>query len=40
MFKLYFGYDPSMIKGVATNQSLLDAWELSGNMMQTRCEIW
>lgn len=37
---LHFGYDPSIIRGVSTHKSRDHAWELSDNLMQTRCEIW
>ena len=37
---LHFGYDPSIISGISTKESRIGAFELSDNLMQTRCEIW
>lgn len=38
--KLHFGYDPSIINDIPTSKSRIEAYELSDNLMQTRCEIW
>ena len=37
---LHFGYNPSIINGISTKESRIDAFELLDNLMQTRCEIW
>lgn len=37
---LHYGYDPSLIKNARTKEVISDAFDLSDNLMQTRCEVW
>ena len=37
---LHYGFDPSLIKKIPSRKSIYIAMSLSGNLMQTRCEVW
>jgi 5-methylcytosine-specific restriction endonuclease McrA len=37
---LHSGFDPSLVKKIPTKDSIRQAMYLSGNLMQTRCEVW